>query len=98
MHMLNSDQHKYGAALKNLNSQKSFKNDQYPTTVLDAHDLLSNHVQKKTFKKDPPHPPHQKNEEEAKALTFSQAKLNGNTYYVCGKKSLCQHFYTKKQH
>ena len=66
MYMVNSDQTKYGAVLKNLNSQKSLKNDQYPTTVLDAHNVLSNHVQEKTFKKDHPCPPHQKTEEEAK--------------------------------
>ena len=83
MYMVNSDQNKYGAMLKNLNSQKSLKNDQYPSTVLDAHNVLSNHVQEKTFKKETPP---QKTEEEAKALAFAQAKLNGNTCFVCGKK------------
>ena len=40
-------------------------------------------MQEKTFKKETPP---QKTEEEAKALAFARAKLNGNTCYVYGKK------------
>lgn len=93
MQMVSSDQTKHGAALKNLNSQKSLKNYQCPTTVLDAHNALSNHVQEKTFKKDPPH---QKTEEEAKALAFAPAKLNGNTCCACGKKDHYVHVCLQK--
>ena len=36
MYLINADQNKYGSVLKNLNSQKSFKNDQYPSTITEG--------------------------------------------------------------
>jgi len=39
----NADQSKYGTLMRNLNSQKSLGNDEYPKTVVDACEVLSNH-------------------------------------------------------
>ena len=47
----NSDQNKYGSAIKNLNIQKYLKNDQHPTTIADAHNALSNHVHENVQRK-----------------------------------------------
>ena len=41
--MENADQIKYGSLRRNLNSQKSQGNDQYPKTIADACEVLSNH-------------------------------------------------------
>ena len=53
VYLVNSDQNKYGSVIKNLNSQKSLKNDKFPKTVTDAHNVLINHVpEKEKNKKD----------------------------------------------
>ena len=48
----NSDQGKYGSLLTGLSSQFSMQNNQYPKTVRDATDILSNHKfdKRSTFK------------------------------------------------
>jgi hypothetical protein len=38
-----ADQNKYGTLMRGYISQYSMKNDQYPETVRDAVDVLSNH-------------------------------------------------------
>ena len=38
-----SDQDKYGTVIQNLNSQKSLGNDQYPKTIVETNNVLSNH-------------------------------------------------------
>lgn len=43
VYMENSDQAKYGSLLQSLASQQSLKNDQYPKTMVDATQALSNH-------------------------------------------------------
>ena len=37
------DQHKYGSILKGLNKQKLLGNDQYPKTISETNNVLSNH-------------------------------------------------------
>ena len=39
----NADPKKYGSVLKTLNQQKSFGNDQFPKTIVEANAILSNH-------------------------------------------------------
>jgi hypothetical protein len=43
LYMENSDHEKYGSLLKGLNSQKSLGHDQYPRTLSEANNVLSNH-------------------------------------------------------
>ena len=43
IYLENADQKKYGTVLKNLNSQKSLGNDQYPKKLIEATNVLSNH-------------------------------------------------------
>jgi hypothetical protein len=43
IYLENSDRKKYGSVLKNLNSQKSLGNDQYPKTLIDLNNVLGSH-------------------------------------------------------
>ena len=43
LYLKNADQAKYGSILKGLNAQKSLKNDQYPKSLIDGNNALSNH-------------------------------------------------------
>jgi hypothetical protein len=43
LYLKNADQKKYGSILQGLNTQQSLHNDQYPKTVIDANNVLSNH-------------------------------------------------------
>ena len=43
IYMENSDQDKYGSISKNLNEKKLLGNDQYPKTVVEKNNVLSNH-------------------------------------------------------
>jgi hypothetical protein len=43
LYLNNADQKKYGSILQGLNTQQSLHNDQYPKTVIDANNVLSNH-------------------------------------------------------
>ena len=52
--------------------------------------LQLSHVQEKYTKKATPP---QKAEDEIKTLAFAQAKLSGNTCFICGKKSSYVHTY-----
>ena len=49
--LVNSDQGKHGSALKNLNSQKSLKNDHFPKKIADGKSMLSNNDFDKSFDK-----------------------------------------------
>ena len=46
-----SDQGKHGSALKNLNSQRHLKSDQFPKTIADDSSVSSNHEFDKSFDK-----------------------------------------------
>ena len=43
IYLENLDQTKYGKAVKTLNQQKSFGNNQFPNTIVEASEILSNH-------------------------------------------------------
>jgi hypothetical protein len=43
LYLKHADQKKYGYILQGLNTQQSLHNDQYPKTVIDANNVLSNH-------------------------------------------------------
>ena len=43
MYLQNTNQSKYGSILKKLNYQKSLRNEQYPKTILEVTEVLSNH-------------------------------------------------------
>ena len=89
----NSDQAKYRSVLKDLNSQKSLKNNQFPKTMVNGNNVLSNHYFNNTkdisnkFKKnlgngrnDREKGKKKKKEDKAVLLTFTQIK---KVYYIC---------------
>lgn len=43
VYMINYDQEKYGSVMKGLYSQKSLMNGQFPKTMIDGNNTLSNH-------------------------------------------------------
>jgi hypothetical protein len=57
LYLENADQDKYGTILKNPNSQKSRRNDQFPRTIVKTKNLLSNHKLDIPKKKEHPHHP-----------------------------------------
>ena len=61
--------------------------------VIDAHNVLNNHMHEKQKKEAPP----QKTEEEAKELAFAQAKLNSNAYCACGKRDAVRTYAHRKK-
>jgi hypothetical protein len=79
LYIENSDQDKYGSIISHLNSQKSLGNDQYPRTIVETNNVLSNHkFDMVKFKKpDQKHqnkskPKEEKDEEEVTPLSFAQ--------------------------
>jgi hypothetical protein len=79
MYLENADQDKYGSILNNLNSQKSLGNDQYPRTIIETNNILSNHKFdiNKGKKQEPKHhnknkPKEDKDDEEATPVSFTQ--------------------------
>jgi hypothetical protein len=94
LYLENSDQQKYGSILNNLNSQKSLGNDQYPRTIVETNNVLSNHkldekqkpIKGKQEHKHPIKTQKGKDEsdnEESTPLSFAQ--MEGKCY-CCGKK------------
>ena len=43
VYLENADQSKYGSILSGLNTQNSLRNEQYPKTLIEANNVLSNH-------------------------------------------------------
>jgi hypothetical protein len=89
LYLENSDQDKYGSIISNLNSQKSLGNDQYPRTIVETNNVLSNHKFDitKIKKPDQKHhnkskPKEDKDDEEVTPLSFAQ--MEGKCY-CCGK-------------
>ena len=92
--MGNTDQGKYGSLLKNLNSQKSLGNDQYPKTITEANNVLSNHrfdnmnsnsrdnKKSKDNRNKNSDKRNDKEQEDSPSLSFTQ--LEGK-FYWCGK-------------
>ena len=77
MYLENSDQQKYGSIMGNLNSQKSLGNDQYPRSIVETNNVLSNHKfdqiqSKKQEYKKPVHKQKEETEEDNTPLSFAQ--------------------------
>jgi hypothetical protein len=80
----NADRNKYGTIVNGLATQYSLNNDQYPKTLLEVHNVLSNHRMEKkpeAVKKNATGSD-EKNEEEPK-LSFAQ--LEDGKCFCCGK-------------
>ena len=89
LYLENADKSKYGSILAGLNTQKSLNNDQYPKTITEANNVLSNHCfddykSNKTKQKDDKDKRKPKSEEEEENPTLSFAQLEGKCY-CCGK-------------
>jgi hypothetical protein len=89
LYLENSDQDKYGSIISNLHSQKSLGNDQYPRSIVETNNVLSNHKFDitKVKKPDQKHqnkskPKEEKDEEEVTPLSFAQ--MEGKCS-CCGK-------------
>ena len=94
IYMENSDQEKYGSISKNLNEQKSLGNDQYPKTIVDTNNVLSNHKfdnfkvrheqkpTRKPYNNQKNNDAKDKSEEDSPKLSFAQ--MEGRCY-CCGK-------------
>ena len=74
LHLVNSDQTRFGSMLRGLTSQKSLKNNQYPKTVIDAHNALGNHKWDSDKKHNKEHGKTNKDEDSAITLTQQQMK------------------------
>ena len=93
--MSNADKAKYGSILKGLSTQQSLSNDQYPRTITNANNVLSNHPfdnftsSNKKGNKDNNKNNWDKNDkpdvkEDEQEITLSFAQLEGKCY-GCGK-------------
>ena len=89
LYLENSDQGKYGSIIQSLNSQKSLGNDQYPRTIVETNNVLSNHKfdvisHKKPDKNDPKHNKNKNDKEDEEQIPLSFAQLEGKCY-CCGR-------------
>ena len=79
---------RYGTILNNLNSQKSLGNDQFPWTIVETNNVLSNHKFDITKKKEHPHHPkanpNKSKEKDEESTPLSFAQMEGGCY-CCGK-------------
>ena len=86
LYLENADQDKYGTILNNLNSQKSLGNDQFPRTIVETNNVLSNHkfdiTKPKTQQQHPPRANHpkEKNKETDESTPLSFAQMEGRCY------------------
>jgi len=78
----NSDQNKYGTLIYNLKQQQSLQNDQYPKTLIDATNVLSNHKFDNVNKKIQDKNKRREESEEVPELSFAQLK---GRCYCCGQ-------------
>ena len=88
----NSDQEKYRSLLKGLNSQKSLGLDQYPRTVTESNNVLSNHrfdvtksksqQQREADRRNKIKQENEKKPDEVPVLSFAQFE---GKCYCCGK-------------
>eukprot|EP00957_Ditylum_brightwellii_P057500 4359408-Ditylum_brightwellii.AAC.1 len=89
IYLENLDQTKYGSILKGLNEQKLLGNNQYPKTITESNNVLSNHrFDKKKFPKKKSQSENDDTEnttnegDESPALSFAQ--MEGKCF-CCGK-------------
>ena len=93
LYLENADRSKYGSLLVGLNTQQSLGNDQYPKSVTEANNVLSNHkldmtsklrkeVNETKFKTDKVKKENEDSREQEITLSFAQ--MEGKCY-CCGK-------------
>jgi len=96
LYLSNADSKKYGSISSGLETQMSLGNNQYPTTVTQANNVLSNHKFDNTTNNNNDKNSNQKHfsrndekdDEEGPALTFAQAE---GRCYCCGNKNHYSH-------
>jgi hypothetical protein len=91
LYLENADQDKYGTILNDLNSQKSLGNDQFPRTIVETNNVLSNHkfdvIKKKQENQITHHPranPHKNKEKDEESTPLPFAQMEGRCY-CCGR-------------
>jgi hypothetical protein len=91
LYLENADRTKYGSLLTGLNTQQSLGNDQYPRTVTEANNVLSNHkldIVMRTKINDESKlknkPKKEREESQEQEITLSFAQMEGKCY-CCGK-------------
>jgi len=98
LYLENADRSKYGSILNGLNTQQSLGNNQFPTTITEANNVLSNHPYDKEYHekqkkkrnqekktKDNEKQRDKENDESENDFPLSFAQLEGGCY-CCGKK------------
>ena len=84
MLVLSKQRSRDGSALKNLKSQRSLKNDQFPKMIVGVNSVLSDHEFNKIFDQSKKSRSKKKvDDEEDLTLPFDQLEC---TCYCCGKK------------
>jgi hypothetical protein len=86
LYLNSADKSKYGTILTGLHTQQSLNNDQYPRTITDANNVLSNHGFDNIKSNKPRNKDEQKKSKpkEEQEITLSFAQLEGKCY-CCGK-------------
>ena len=97
LYLDNADKSKYGSILQGLNTQQSLGNDQYPKTITESNNVLSNHKfdntksdshgrsnQGRDKDKDKDKDKSTNEEKDEKDITLSFAQMEGKCY-CCGK-------------
>jgi hypothetical protein len=93
IYLKNADKSKYGTLLNGLSSQYSLGQDQYPRTIIDANNILSNHRYDQAYMdnkrrrkgKDRPTETKSPQEQHEETVQLSFAQMEG-LCYCCGKK------------
>ena len=94
LYMENCDHDRYGSLVGGLDTQYSLDHDQYPKTLLDAHNVISNHKYDPNYKdkkkrKEKPNKEKLKKDDDKsdreKKLTFANFSGKKDVCYCCGK-------------
>jgi hypothetical protein len=92
LYLENADKSRYGSILTGLNTQQSLGNDQYPKTISEANNVLSNHKldtplksrKEQDFNKQKSSMPKERDNSNEQEITLSFAQMEGKCY-CCGK-------------
>jgi hypothetical protein len=74
LYLNNADKSKYGTILAGLHTQQSLNNDQYPRTITDANNVLSNHHFDNIKSNKPRHKDGDKNQDEQKNPSLRKSR------------------------
>jgi hypothetical protein len=92
LYLENADKSRYGSILTGLNTQQSLGNDQYPKTITEANNVLSNHKldtplksrKEQDLNKQKSSMPMERDNSNEQEITLSFAQMEGKCY-CCGK-------------